>query len=122
MRPAPGDIVYAYRKPKPPSRRRFSLRLGLQHPVLRLNPMSVTDEHGHDWIEVLPVPRGVLDTHLDPDAVVLIPVLDVASYKETLTPEVLHVVLQVLETGKPPWPTLREALQRGDHGGPRPAN
>lgn len=80
MRPAPGDIVYAYRKTKPPSRRLFSIRLGLQHPVLRLNPLSVTDEHGNDWIEVLPVPHGVLDT---------------------------------LDTGKPPWPTLREALGRG---------
>ncbi|MFF2778144.1 hypothetical protein ACFVU3_24900 [Streptomyces sp. NPDC058052] len=111
MRPVPGDIVYAYRRPKPPSRRRFSLRLGLQHPVLRLRPLSLTDEHGHDWIEVLPVPHGVLDTRLDPDAVVLIPVLDVASHKETLPPEALAVVLDVLEDGRPPWPTLREALR-----------
>ncbi|MFI8510363.1 hypothetical protein ACIGHB_04450 [Streptomyces sp. NPDC085460] len=120
MRPAPGDIVYAYRKPKPPSRRRFSLRLGLQHPVLRLDPLSVTDEHGHDWIEVLPVPHGALDTRLDPDAVVLIPVLDVASHKESLPPELLEVVLAVMEDGEPPWPTLREALREGGQG-PTPA-
>ncbi|MEU9855314.1 hypothetical protein [Streptomyces sp. NPDC047974] len=113
MRPAPGDIVYGYRKTKPPSRRLFSIRLGLQHPVLRLNPMSVTDEHGNDWIEVLPVPYGVLDTRLDPDAVVLIPVVDVVSHKETLPGELLDVVLDTLDTGKPPWPTLREALGRG---------
>ncbi|WP_031012527.1 hypothetical protein [Streptomyces sp. NRRL F-5727] len=119
MRPAPGDIVYAYRKTKPPSRRLLSLRLGLQHPVLRLNPMSVVDEHGNDWIEVLPVPHGVLDTVLDPDAVVLIPVADVAGHKESLPPEVLDVLLDVLDDGEPPWPTLREALGRGD--GPTPA-
>ncbi|MFD5765744.1 hypothetical protein ACFWIN_07955 [Streptomyces sp. NPDC127049] len=116
MRPAPGDIVYAYRKPKPPSRRRFSLRLGLQHPVLRLDPMSVTDEHGDDWIEVLPVPHGALDTRLDPDAVLLIPVVDVVGHKETLPAELLTVVLDVMEDGEPPWPTLREALRRGQNG------
>ncbi|WP_030758466.1 hypothetical protein [Streptomyces griseus] len=113
MRPAPGDIVYAYRKPKPPSRRAFSVRLGLQHPVLRLGPLSVTDEHGDDWIEVLPVPRGTLDTPLDPGAVLLVPVLDVVAHKDALPPDLLDLALTVLETGEPPWPTLREALRRG---------
>ncbi|MFF9341491.1 MULTISPECIES: hypothetical protein [unclassified Streptomyces] len=120
MRPAPGDIVHAYRKTKPPSRRRLSLRLGVQHPVLRLSPMSFTDEHGHDWIEVLPVPYGALETRLDPEAVVLIPVLDVVSHKESLAPEAPAVILEVMEDGEPPWPTLREALRRG-RGGSTPA-
>ncbi|MFI0823855.1 hypothetical protein ACH4Q7_05285 [Streptomyces roseolus] len=118
MRPEGGDIVYAFRTTKPPSLRRFSFRFGVQCPVLRLSPLSFTDEQGDDWIEVLPLPRGLMDTPLDPEAVKLIPVVDVQAYKETVPGEVLDVVLNVLEDGEPPWPTLREAL--GRRGGPTP--
>ncbi|RKR91220.1 hypothetical protein BDK92_5613 [Micromonospora pisi] len=130
MRPAPGDIVYAYRKPKPPSRRRFSFRFGLQHPVLRLTPWSHRDGDGNDWISVLPVPYGVLETRLNPHNVVLIPVVDCVSYKEAVPSDTLDVICRVLDGEHPryPWirpdtdgeeqrtdnayPTVREALQQ----------
>ncbi|MGW6243313.1 hypothetical protein [Streptomyces roseolus] len=60
MGPQAGDIVYASRKTEPPPRRRYGYRFGIQRPVLRLGPLSSTDEQGDDWIEVLPLPRGLL--------------------------------------------------------------
>lgn len=128
MRPAPGDIVYAFRKTKPPSRRRFSFRFGIQYPVLRLTPWSYDDNDGNDWIAVLPVPYGLLKTRLNPHNVVMIPVVDCTSYKTAIPAATLDVICRVLNGEHPryPWigtdidgneqraanayPTVREAL------------
>lgn len=129
MHSNPGDIVYAYRKTKPPSRRRFSLRFGVQHPVLRLEPWYHTDSDGTDWISVLPVPYGVLETRLDPRDVVVIPAVDCVAYKDTIPGDMLEVIREVLRGEHPhyawirtdsdeaqerpadAYPTVREALQ-----------
>jgi hypothetical protein len=107
MRPAPGDIVYAYRKTKPPSRRRFSFRFGVQQPVLRLESWSYTDGDGNDWISVLPVPYGILETRLDPRSVVLIPVADCVSHKESAPTATLEVICRVLRGGHPHYQWIR---------------
>jgi hypothetical protein len=111
MRPAPGDIVYAYRKTKPPSRRRFSIRFGVQHPVLRLSPLSFTDDDGNDWIAVLPVPYGVLEARLNPSNVVLIPVDDCVSHKESIPDPVLRVICSVLDGEHPRYDWIMQDIE-----------
>lgn len=107
MRPAPGDVVYAYRKPKPPSQRRFSFRFGIQHPVLRLGSWSHIDDEGTEWISALPVPYGVLETHVNPHNVVLIPVDDCISYKETVPATVHDAICRVFGGEHPDYPWIQ---------------
>ena len=93
--------MYAYRKSKRPSPRRFSFRVGIQHPVLRLGSWSFLDDGGNEWISVLPVPYGVLDTHLNPHNVVRIPADDCVAYKETV-PDTVHDVICRIFNGEHP--------------------
>ena len=120
MRPAPGDIVYAYRKTKAPSRRRFSVRFGLQHPVLRLSPWSHTDEHGDDWISVLPVPYGLMNTRLNPRRVALIPVVDCEAHRDTIPADLLRLIVSVLEGTHPAyaWIDPDDETERPDEAYP----
>jgi hypothetical protein len=113
MRPAPGDIVYAFRKSKSPSRWFLSFRFGVQWPVLRLNPLSVTDDRGNDWIFVLPVPYS-WGTRLNPRNVVAIPVLDCVSHKKTLPASMLASICRVLDGADPRYSWIGEDAEYPD--------
>jgi hypothetical protein len=117
MRPAPGDVVYAYRKSKRPSQRRFSVRFGIQLPVLRLGSWSHLDGEGNEWISALPVPYGVLETHLNPHNVALIPVVDCVSYKETVPESVHDLICRILSGEHPDYPWI-QPVRDGDRKRP----
>lgn len=121
MRPAPGDIVYAFKRTKPPSRRRTGFRMGIRWPVLRVTPWSVTDGDGNDWICVLPVRHGVWETRLNPHKTRWIPLDDVGEYKESLRPEVLEVVSVILNGEDPRYPWIEPVPdENGPTTPPRP--
>ncbi|MYV97521.1 hypothetical protein [Streptomyces sp. SID3343] len=109
MHPSPGDVVYAFVKKKPWGRRRVSVRFGIQKPVLRVSSWSATDPYGNDWILVLPVVRGVLDTPLDPAALVRLPVDNVCAYKTTLGEAEYDAVDTIFHGRHPryPWIDIR---------------
>lgn len=119
MYPMPGDVVYAYVKTKPPSRRWLSMRFGLQRPVLRVTARVSTDVDGNDWICVLPVPYGVLRARLNPDDVKWIPAADATAYKETVAEEIMEVVHRVLHGHDPRYPWIRLETDEA-HSEPRP--